>query len=106
MLGAHYGIKQRRANAQINLGVWRVEAGSCQINWWLPYQSLERAEHGAQGGHAGLWRAKKHKNDEFCTQRVDIDRELVHYRQYFAGSGRGGHQSAFAFLRIERCNNP
>lgn len=32
-----------------------------------------------------LDRAKKNKNDEFYTQRVDIERELVHYKQHFKG---------------------
>jgi hypothetical protein len=35
--------------------------------------------------HALLDRAKRGKNDEFYTQMVDIERELVHYRRHFAG---------------------
>ena len=29
--------------------------------------------------------AKRAKNDEFYTQRTDIDKELYHYRDYFRG---------------------
>jgi hypothetical protein len=32
-----------------------------------------------------LTAAKKAKQDEFYTQRVDVERELVHYRDHFAG---------------------
>ena len=32
-----------------------------------------------------LHRAKRAKNDEFYTQRVDIDNELQHYEKHFAG---------------------
>lgn len=32
-----------------------------------------------------LTKAKKNKNDEFYTQRVDIDRELQHYGKHFQG---------------------
>lgn len=36
-------------------------------------------------GHTGLTKAKKGKNDEFYTQRVDIERELMHYAPHFEG---------------------
>ncbi len=36
-------------------------------------------------GNKTLSAAKVNKNDEFYTQRVDIENELKHYRQHFAG---------------------
>lgn len=38
-----------------------------------------------KAGQATLHKAKVGKNDEFYTQRCDIERELVHYEQHFAG---------------------
>lgn len=36
-------------------------------------------------GRSFLVQAKKNKNDEFYTQRSDIDRELAHYENHFEG---------------------
>lgn len=37
------------------------------------------------GTNRNLSAAKQNKNDEFYTQRVDIENELKHYKQHFAG---------------------
>lgn len=36
-------------------------------------------------GNANLHRAKREKNDEFYTQYSDIEKELVHYKDFFNG---------------------
>jgi len=36
-------------------------------------------------GNANLHRAKREKNDEFFTQYSDIEKELVHYKDFFNG---------------------
>ena len=35
--------------------------------------------------NSNLHQAKKNKNDEFYTQLTDIDKELVHYVDFFEG---------------------
>ncbi len=37
------------------------------------------------GKNANLWQAKRSKYDEFYTQRSDIEKELRHYTEHFAG---------------------
>lgn len=36
-------------------------------------------------GNKNLAAAKANKKDEFYTQRVDIENELLHYKPHFAG---------------------
>lgn len=36
-------------------------------------------------GNSNLHKANRAKKDEFYTQLVDIEREMVHYKDYFKG---------------------
>lgn len=56
-----------------------------------------------------LIQAKRKKNDEFFTQRIDIDKELVNYKDFFNGKTvlcncNDGSDSEFTKYFIENFN--
>ena len=52
--------------------------------------------------------AKKNKNDEFYTQSADIEKELAHYKEHFAGKKvtggtRTGYGKSERSTGVARC---
>lgn len=45
---------------------------------------MER-KYNKKGGNSNLRNARKSKNDEFYTQRADIENEVMHYKEHFKG---------------------